>query len=144
MAQNTQHEWGIEAFRSLGESGKAVLNTLVLVSGGSGAALLSFVGNLAGKDPYTTLVRQLVCALPFFYAAFVLSVVIAGATYVAQAHYKKAAFAGSEDSATWDAEEKKGNQWTGFAVACFVLAIVLLVVGGVIAIRSGLTALPQA
>jgi len=142
VTQNTQHEWSIEAFRSLGESGKAVLNTLVLVSGGSGAALLSFVGNLAGKGDYAALVRDLMHALPFFYAAFVLSVVIAGATYVAQAHYKKAAFAGSENAAMWDAEERRGDHWTGFAVACFVIAIVLLVIGGGMAIRSGLVALP--
>lgn len=142
MTRNTHHEWSIEAFRSLAESGKAVLNTLVLVSGGSGAALLSFVGNLAGKDGYTELVRSLMHALPFFYSAFVLSVVIAGATYVAQAHYKKATFAGSGNAAMWDAEEKKGDRWTRFAVACFLLAIALLAFGGGIAIRSGLVALP--
>lgn len=47
--EDRDHEWSIQVFKSVLETGKTALSTLLIVCGGSAVALLAFIGNLA-KD----------------------------------------------------------------------------------------------
>ncbi|WP_426287523.1 hypothetical protein [Luteibacter sp. E-22] len=141
MTPEQQHQWNLEIFRSLADAGKGALNTLVLVSGGSGAAILSFISGLAGKGDKPEAVHGLMFSISFFYAAFVLAAVIAGMSYVAQGHYKRSTYLVDTDRKKSDEHEEKGDRLSFWLAVTYVIAVVALVVGGAIAVYAGWTAL---
>jgi hypothetical protein len=159
MSHEHSHQWDIESYRSLAETGKLAQNALLLVGGGASAALLSFIGVLAGKDGNEVVVSSLMAALSWFFGALLLTVALSGTAYLAQAFYKAQAFAHSDMAAaagrqdasalavaqTEAAEaEKRGNVASGLTTGLFVLAFVFLIIGGTIALTAGSTFTRQA
>ena len=136
MKPEEQHDWNLEIFRSLADAGKGALNALIVVAGGSGAAILSFVGGLASQSKYGKTVHGLMVSLPFFYFAFVMAVVIAGMTFIAQGHYKRSTYLVDSDRTKSDEHEATGDRWSFWTAVMYVLAIVALLAGGVLAISA--------
>jgi len=142
MAERTEedrnHEWAVELFKSVIESGKTALNTLLIVCGGSGLALLAFIGNLAAKDGDSPRIAALAPALLCY--AFSLGVIAfeAGATYVAQFFFAGDAYRPGVIN-TW--QRKVGNVFNVIAAMAFVVALGLYATGSIIAYRN-LSTLP--
>lgn len=149
MASQHQHEWNIEAFRAMAETGKAAQTALLTVAGGSSAAILSFVGGLFGKDGQAALVASLMASLKWFAWSLLATVVMSGLAYLAQAFYKKAAFAWSDarsaDGALvsaasdkeGDRQNTKGDITSAFVAGLFLLAVILLAAGIESALSTG-------
>jgi hypothetical protein len=147
MAGQHQHEWNIEAFRSMAETGKAAQTALLTVAGGSSAAVLSFVGVLIGKQD--AIVANLMISLRWFAGSLVATVLMSGLAYLAQAYYKRAAFSWSDardergvvvDKSAddkGDVHNSRGDIASAFVTGLFILALLLLIVGCVIALSTG-------
>ena len=137
MAEKTQedrdHEWSIELFKSVIESGKAALNTLLLVCGGSALALLAFIGNLAAKDGDSPRIAALAPALLCYASSLGVIAFEAGATYIAQFFFAGDAYRAGVSN-TW--HRKVGNAFNLVAAAAFAVALCLYAWGSIIAYRN--------
>lgn len=116
-------------------TGTNALRAVNLISGGSVVVGLAFVGSVYSSNPQWA--QQLMLAIMIFAIAAVFSGAASGFTYLSQALYAKAAqstdyswehpFVKANDE--WDAYQKKGDIWRGFAVLSVVLAYLLVLAG---------------
>ena len=152
MPNQQQHEWNIESYRSMAETGKAAQTALLTVSGGSSAAILSFVGALsdkAYKPGNAELAVALMLSLSWFALSLLAMILMSGTAYVAQAYYKKASFEWSDavDEADpkkkkayterGNKENKRGDIASFFVAAFFIASVLFLSYGGYKAISAG-------
>lgn len=128
--EDRQHEWSIELFKSVIESGKTALNTLLIVCGGSALALLAFIGNLAAKDGDSPRIAALAPALLCYAASLGVIAFVAGATYLAQFFFARDAYL-ADVTDTW--ERKVANVINVIAIIAFSSALALYAMGSVIA-----------
>lgn len=158
MSQEHRHQWDLESFRSLADTGKLAHSALLLVGGGASAALLSFVGVLSSRDGNDAVVASLMTALGWFYGALLLTVALSGVAYLAQDFYKTQAYAHSDlaaaterrdanavAAATAEADRagRRGKAASGVVIGLFVAAFVCLLIGGVAALTAGSLAARQ-
>lgn len=155
MTPEQQHQWNLEIFRSLAETGKAAQTALLTIVGGSAAALLSFVGVLADKPDRQGLVMALMQALGWIAWSLLAVLVMSGLAYVAQGLYKRATYERSDlfDTADEGARatiRKKADRvekWGDFVsvgvMICFAAAVALWLWGTSLAISAGQEAARQ-
>jgi hypothetical protein len=155
MTSQQQHEWNLESFRSMAETGKAAQTALLTVVGGSAAALLSFVGVLAGNPARQALVVELMGAMGWLAGSLLAILLMSGFAYLAQGGYKVATFERSDALTTDDLSKKKAlnkrahhfERYADVVAACvaafFAAAVALWIVGAWHAISAGQEAARQ-
>lgn len=127
--QRTQNAWDTEMFRASLASGEGAIKTLLLVTGGTGAAMLAFLGHLvtAGKD-YRVLVGPIAHGLVFIVAALLLTALISGLRFIVQDLFKHETF--SRDAPDTASKFRLvGNIGTGVVVVLYATSVALLAAG---------------
>lgn len=149
MTPEQQHQWNLESFRSMAETGKSAQMALLTIVGGSAAALLSFVGVLADKPGKQDLVTALMQSLAWIAGSLLAVLLMSGLAYFAQGFYKTATFARSDVADVQEEErrdlyrtasekaEKRGGIVSAMVAISFFIAVVLWVWGAAQAIRAG-------
>jgi hypothetical protein len=79
-----RHEWQLEAFRSVIQSGQSALKSCVLINGGAAVALLAFVGHLVEQAKPAIPVRSLAYAMTVFVGGVFAGGLASGITYLSQ------------------------------------------------------------
>lgn len=78
------HEWNVEMFRSVIQSGLGALRTCLLINGGAAVALLAFAGHIAGSEVAGVPMAAVAKAMGGYVAGVVAGGLASGVTYLAQ------------------------------------------------------------
>lgn len=126
--QRTQNTWDLEMFRASIASGEGAIKALLLVTGGTAAAMLAFLGHLVTSgSAYILLVGPVARGLAFIVAALLGTAVIAGLRFVGQELFKQETFLRDDPAA--DKYRTTGNRLVAALVGLYSVCIVLLAVG---------------
>lgn len=79
-----QHEWKLEGFRSVIESGQSALKSCILINGGASVALLAFAGHLVEQKEPAIPVRSIALAMSAFVGGVFAGGLASGLTYLSQ------------------------------------------------------------
>lgn len=79
-----QHEWKLEGFRSVIQSGQSALKSCILINGGASVALLAFAGHLVRQAEPAISVRSVALAMSAFVGGVFAGGLASGLTYLSQ------------------------------------------------------------
>lgn len=82
--ERRRHEWDVELFKSVIQSGQIALRSCILVNGGAAVALLAFLGHVSSQAARTTLINDIAGSMGIYAAGVAAGALATGLAYLAQ------------------------------------------------------------
>ncbi len=126
----------LEVFKSVLDTGKTALTTVILVNGGASVALLAFLANISVRTELASRVPAIAGALMWFVFGVLSAACSTGVTYLTQSAYAQAHYAANNSQSVGRASRLLGLIGNPISITLVVISYAMFAVGSYTAYSS--------